>query len=123
LATQTLVIFVIRTRRVPFFHSRPSRPMLVATVSCALLGAVLPFSPVAHVLGFTHLPLSFELILVLMVATYLALAEAGKARFFAPERGPSPIAPRRHSTVRRVHRLASRWSHANARLVSARSRP
>ncbi len=35
LATQTLVIFVIRTRRVPFFKSRPSRPLLIATLGCA----------------------------------------------------------------------------------------
>ena len=35
LATQTLVIFVIRTRRVPFFKSRPSRPLLIATLACA----------------------------------------------------------------------------------------
>ena len=34
LATQTLVIFVIRTRRVPFFRSRPSRPMIVLPISC-----------------------------------------------------------------------------------------
>ena len=43
LATQTLVIFVIRTRRVPFFKSRPSRPLLTATLSCAALGVAIPY--------------------------------------------------------------------------------
>src|SRR5581483_5870619 len=38
LVTQTLVIFVIRTRRVPFFKSHPSRPLLLATLTCAALG-------------------------------------------------------------------------------------
>ena len=56
LATQSLVIFAIRTRRVPFFRSRPSTPLAAATVACVGVGIVLPFSPFAHVLGFTALP-------------------------------------------------------------------
>jgi len=43
LTTQTLVIFVIRTRRVPFLKSRPSAPLLTATLACAALGVALPF--------------------------------------------------------------------------------
>ncbi|MGZ4132547.1 MAG: magnesium-translocating P-type ATPase, partial [Actinomycetota bacterium] len=63
LATQTLVIFVIRTRRVPFFKSRPSITQLAMTLSCATLGVVIPYvPPVAHALGFTAPPVSFLLI-------------------------------------------------------------
>ncbi len=112
LATQTLVIFVIRTRRVPFFRSRPSRTQLVATLACAGIGAVLPYvPPVAHVLKFTPPPASFLLILLAMIASYLTLAELGKARFFrAPHPRPQPLAvvlPERH---RRIQRIASRWT-------------
>ena len=53
IATQTLVIYVIRTRRVPFFKSRPSWPMLVVPTGAALVGAVLPYTGLAHLLGFT----------------------------------------------------------------------
>jgi Mg2+-importing ATPase len=42
LTTQTLVIFVIRTRRVPFYKSRPSRPLLATTLACAAVGVALP---------------------------------------------------------------------------------
>ena len=42
IATQTLVVYVIRTRRVPFFRSRPSLPMLLVPTGAALVGAVLP---------------------------------------------------------------------------------
>jgi Mg2+-importing ATPase len=56
LATQCLVIFAIRTRRVPFFHSRPSTPLTAATITCMLIGVLLPFSPLADILGFTALP-------------------------------------------------------------------
>ena len=64
LATQTLVIFVIRTRRVPFLRSRPSRAMIVLPIACAAIGAILPFTPLADVLGFASLPLAFFLILL-----------------------------------------------------------
>ena len=111
LATQTLVIFIIRTRRIPFFHSRPSRPLLATTLACAATGVVLPFSPVAGVLGFTALPLGFLAILVAMVVTYLGLVEVGKSRFFQPVRGERPLARRRGRWERRIHRAAARWSH------------
>ena len=61
IATQTLVIYVIRTRRVPFFKSRPSWPMLVVPTGAALVGAVLPYTGLAHLLGFTPLPTTFFL--------------------------------------------------------------
>ncbi len=88
LATQTLVIFVIRTRRIPFVKSRPSRPLLATTVACAVTGVLLPFiGPIARLMGFRALPLAFLAVLVGMIATYLLLAEVGKAFFFQPQRG------------------------------------
>jgi Mg2+-importing ATPase len=86
LSTQALVVFVIRTRRSPFWRSRPSRPLLVATLAVVAVGVVLPFSPLASALGFQALPLGFLAILVVMIVTYLALAEVGKRRFFRARR-------------------------------------
>jgi Mg2+-importing ATPase len=82
LATQALVVFVIRTRRVPFLKSRPSRPLLVTTIAVVLLGLALPYSPLAHVLGFRSLPWLFLAILAAMTATYLTLVELAKSSFF-----------------------------------------
>ncbi len=82
LATQSLVVFVIRTRRVPFFRSRPSRPLLATTIAVVLVGLALPYSPLAHTLGFRSLPWLFLAILGAMTATYLALAELGKSYFY-----------------------------------------
>ena len=82
LATQSLVVFVIRTRRVPFFHSRPSRPLLITTLAVVLVGLGLPYSPLAHALGFRSLPWLFLVILMAMTATYLGLAELGKSFFY-----------------------------------------
>jgi Mg2+-importing ATPase len=110
LATQTLVIFVIRTRRVPFFKSRPSLPLMATTIACAALAVAIPYIPfIAKPLGFTSLPPAFLLVLVVMVITYLALAELGIKIFFKAR-------PVRHRSLsqpvhgRRILRRASRWS-------------
>jgi hypothetical protein len=47
----------IRTRRIPFFHSPPRPPLLATTIACATLGVILPYSPLADLLGFESLPL------------------------------------------------------------------
>jgi Mg2+-importing ATPase len=82
LATQALAVFVIRTRRVPFLRSRPSRPLLLVTLAAVAVAPALPYSPLAHALGFRPLPALFLGILAAMAATYLMLAEAGKAYFY-----------------------------------------
>ena len=109
LATQTLVIFVIRSRRVPFFKSRPSTPLLTATLACAAVGVALPYiGPFARLFGFQSLPLSFLAVLAGMIVTYLALAQLGVALFFRPHGGrPLARAIARHE--RHVSRRASRW--------------
>ncbi len=111
LVTQTLVIFVIRTRRVPFLKSRPSRPLLVATLGCAALGVAIPYiGPIARLMGFRTLPISFLAVLAGMIVTYLALAQAGVAFFFRePGRGPSLARSIAHRE-RRILRTASRWT-------------
>jgi Mg2+-importing ATPase len=103
LATQSLVVFVIRTRRVPFLRSRPSRPLLVTTIVVVLIGLVLPYSPLAHALGFRSLPWLFLAILAAMTATYLVLAEIGKSYFY---RHPAAGKPR--ALTRAGARLSAR---------------
>ena len=96
LATQTLVVFLIRTRRVPFFRSTPSRAMMITPTAMAIVGAILPFTPAADLLGFATLPLAFFLILVAMVLAYLGLVEVVKSRFYAHEQ--QRVRPRRVTT-------------------------
>jgi len=90
IATQTLVVYVIRTRRVPFFKSRPSLPMLLVPTGAALAGAILPYTGLAHLLGFTPLPTTFFLLLFGMVVVYLLLVELAKTRFYRARRIPGP---------------------------------
>ncbi len=78
LATQVLVIFVIRTGRVPFWRSRPSRWLVAAAVAAVAVAVLLPISPLAGTLGFAPLPPLFWVVLPGLVAFYLALVETAK---------------------------------------------
>ena len=113
IATQTLVIYVIRTRRVPFFKSRPSWPMLAVPTGAALIGAVLPYTGLANLLGFTPLPTKFFLLLFGMVAVYLLLVELAKTRFYRAPHVRTSRPPTTHAErlERRVRRRASRFVH------------
>ncbi len=81
LFTQVLVVLVIRTRRSPFWRSRPSSPLLVAIVVALAAAVIIPLSPLGDVLGFAPLPIGFWLLLPVIVAAYLALVEVAKRRF------------------------------------------
>jgi len=110
LATQSLVIFAIRTRRVPFFRSRASKPLTITTLIAVAVGAYLPYSPLAHILGFRSLPAAFFAFLVGMIITYLGLIELGKLIFYRKLPHGVPLA-QPHPQRSAYHR-ASRWSVA-----------
>ena len=80
--TEVLVIFVIRTRRIPFITSKPGKWLTILTLSAVAFGTVLPFTFLGHFLGFVPLPTEYWILLVLMVATYLLLVDAGKVFFY-----------------------------------------
>jgi P-type Mg2+ transporter len=101
MATQVLVIFVIRTRGNPL-RSRPS-PVLVAT-SLAVVGAalVLPWTPVGRWLGFVQLPAVFYALLAPIALAYLLAVDIVKRLFYRSFPGT-----RRSSTVTRWPRGGS----------------
>jgi Mg2+-importing ATPase len=78
LMTQTLIIHVIRTNKIPFVESRASGPLIFTTIAIMVFGAWLPFSPMAAALGFTGLPPSYWPILLLTLLGYLALTQVIK---------------------------------------------
>jgi Mg2+-importing ATPase len=113
LATQTLVIFAIRTRRIPFFRSHPSLPLVIAALAVVAVGAVLPSTPLARTLGFQPLPPAFFAALAGMVIGYLVLIEIGKRIFYRAAAAVTP-SPRPHSTRHHLRRRAARFSTARA---------
>jgi Mg2+-importing ATPase len=75
LMTQTLIIHVIRTNKIPFIQSRASLPLTLTTLAIMAFGIWLPYSPLASSLGFTHLPGLYWPILVATLFAYMALTQ------------------------------------------------
>jgi P-type Mg2+ transporter len=75
LMTQTLIIHVIRTNKIPFLQSRASFALTATTLCIMAFGMWLPYSPVASSLGFTHLPGLYWPILLLTLFSYVGLTQ------------------------------------------------
>jgi Mg2+-importing ATPase len=82
LSTQTLVIFVIRTRKTPFYKSKPSRSLILSTLGVVCFALILPFTPLGAILKFVQPPASFLAILLAFIGTYLLMVEFLKRWFY-----------------------------------------
>jgi Mg2+-importing ATPase len=82
LATQALVIFAIRTRRVPFWKSAPGKWVLLSTLAVVALGIAIPLTVFGPAFGFVALPLLFYPLLAGMILAYLALVETVKYAYY-----------------------------------------
>ena len=82
LLTQTLIVHIIRTKRLPFIQSRASLPMTLTTLAVMAIGAWLPYSPFADALGFVRLPLSFWGWMAAFLLLYSVLTHNVKKWFF-----------------------------------------
>jgi Mg2+-importing ATPase len=82
LFTQTLIIHVIRTRKIPFIESRASWPLILTTLAVISFGAWLTVSPFAHTLGFVRLPTLYWGLLAIMLVCYVALTQVVKTWFY-----------------------------------------
>ena len=80
LCTQTLVIHVIRTGKIPFIESRPSKYLILTSILIVAVGIILPFSPLATILDFVAPPPLYFLALFLIVLTYLFMVQIVKSR-------------------------------------------
>ena len=89
LATQTLVLFVIRTAGHPL-KSRPSLPLAATAILVVLIGVALPFTPLADTLGFEALPGTYFVFFGGVTLTYLVLVEVVKRRLMGQLLGQEP---------------------------------
>jgi Mg2+-importing ATPase len=77
LCTQTLVVFIIRTAGNPL-RSRPSLPLIITVLLIVAVSLLLPYTPLAGLLGFTPLPALYFMFLIAMTVAYLLLVELVK---------------------------------------------
>lgn len=82
LATQILIVFVIRTRRVPFWKSRPGRWLLTAVLGVLVIGAVIPYTGFGELMSFNPLPPLFFMALTGIVVVYLIFVELAKVAYY-----------------------------------------
>ncbi|MFW3572312.1 magnesium-translocating P-type ATPase [Kosakonia cowanii] len=80
--SQTLIVHMIRTRRVPFIQSRPAWPLVAMTLMGICVGIALPFSPLAGYLQLQALPLGYFPWLVAILAGYMILTQCVKGIFY-----------------------------------------
>jgi Mg2+-importing ATPase len=78
LITQTLIVHVIRTNKIPFIQGRASWQLTITTVAIMAIAAWLPYSPAATALGFTALPPLYWPILLATLLCYVVLTQAVK---------------------------------------------
>ena len=82
LFTQTLIIHVIRTHKIPFIQSRASWPLIASSLIIVAVGAGLTVSPLAGTLGFVPLPPLYWLLLAIMLPCYVILTQLVKTWFY-----------------------------------------
>jgi len=111
LSTQTLIVFAIRTRKVPFLRSRPSGILTATTLSVVAIGVILTLVPLGRTLGFTILPWQFWVALVVFIITYLLLVEAMKKVFYSEPMHVFAHPDRTRGHIHRIERRAARFTH------------
>ena len=82
LATQTMVIYMIRTRKIPFIQSSPSPYLFLTTLLVVIVGWTIPFTPVGAFFGFVPLPGVVLASLAGIVVIYLCVIEMAKRVFY-----------------------------------------
>ena len=81
LLTQTLIVHIIRTRKIPFIQSRASPPMIFTTLLVMAIGVWLPYSPLAPLLGFVPLPATYFMWIAGYLVTYSVITHKVKTWF------------------------------------------
>jgi Mg2+-importing ATPase len=81
LLTQTLIVHIIRTRKIPFIQSRASPPMIFTTLLVMAIGVWLPYSPLAPLLGFVPLPATYFIWIAGYLVTYSVITHKVKTWF------------------------------------------
>lgn len=79
--TQTIIIHIIRTKKIPFIESKPSKPLLFSSIAIIIFAIYLLYSPIKGTLGFVLLPTSYWFVLGGIVLSYLVVTQIAKSWF------------------------------------------
>jgi len=82
ITTQTFVVYIIRTRKIPFLQSSPSRSLVVSTVGVVIIAWIMVFAPIGKFLAFTPLSVVSIFAIIIITAAYLVLSQYVKEWFY-----------------------------------------
>ena len=107
LCSQVLVVFVIRTRRKPFWKSKPSKYLVISSIAIVAFALLVPFTPLGPLFSFVAPPLLFYVALAILLGAYLALTELVKNWFYKRNayRIEQVLVPKRTFYVNRTAKL------------------
>jgi Mg2+-importing ATPase len=107
LCSQVLVVFVIRTRRTPFWKSKPSKYLVLSSIIIIAFALIVPFTPLGELFRFVAPPPLFFVALAILLVSYLLLAEAVKVWFYKRNayRLEQVLVPKRAIYVTRTAKL------------------
>jgi P-type Mg2+ transporter len=107
LCSQVLVVFVIRTRRTPFWKSKPSIYLLASSLTIVAFALIVPFTPLGEIFGFVAPPLLFYAALAILLGAYLLVAEIVKTWFYKRNayRLEQVLVPKRSFYINRTAKL------------------
>ena len=77
----SLIVLVIRSRQ-PFFKSVPGKYLSIATICVAIAALIIPYTPLAGLLGLTTLPIWVLMVIAIIVVSYIFIAEVAKKQFY-----------------------------------------
>lgn len=78
LTTQALVVLMVRTKKIPFIQSRPAPQVFASLLMAVVVGALVVLTPIAEQFDFVHLPSSYWLWYLIIVAAYMLATQLGK---------------------------------------------
>ena len=107
LCSQILVVFVIRTRRKPFWKSKPSKYLIISSIAIVTFALTVPLTPLGEIFGFVAPPPLFYIALAALLAGYLAVTELVKTWFYKRNayRLEQTLVPKRTYYVNRTAKL------------------
>jgi P-type Mg2+ transporter len=107
LCSQVLVVFVIRTRRTPFWKSKPSKYLLLSSIAIVAFSVIVPYTPLGALFSFVPPPPLFYVALGILLVSYLMLTEAVKIWFYKRNayRIEQVLVPKRAFYVTRTAKL------------------
>jgi Mg2+-importing ATPase len=112
LCSQTLVVLIIRTRRTPFYKSKPSIYLIAMLLSVIAFALIVPYTPLGAVFGLTPPPPGFYLVLLGILGIYAVLAELVKKWFYkhnAQRLEQIRIVKKKQSTLTNLYDSCRTW--------------